>query len=835
MKRLFITLCALLSLSALFSQTTGISVNETGSDPDSSAIFDIQSQSKGLLIPRMSSTQRLAINGAATGLLVFDLTTESFWYFDGSAWVEMMYGLGNTFADADGDTRVEVESTTDADSIQFMVKGKESMIITDNGIFANGSISSDSEIPYSGPGARFMWVSGLSALRIGEAVGTEWDATNLRYNSSILGGKGNEISGGGQGATIGGGFNNLITGGASFVGAGQANTISGIESAIVAGFRNEAPGEESFIGAGRDNKATGFHSGVVAGQDNESNGTSSVVVAGKSNFTDGIFSAILGGEANQVFGIQGAIGGGFNNIILGNAGFVGGGKINIVTGLHSSIVSGFGNAAQGKNSFVAGGSQNFAEADYASILGGNHLEAESFGETVVGQYNVRSGGNDTAWVGTQPLFVVGNGTSQTNRSNAFTILKNGRVGIGTSTPGPPLHLVANTPSTVGAMVIQNTNTTGFAGTYYHDQNNVRKGYIGWVNATSNLLGPGTLQLGAGGAAIYLNPSTGRVGVGVADPVAKFHVNGDSRFSGNGIFGTKVGIGTASPSVSLDVNGDAHFAGNVGIGTSSPTRGLLEVDGSADYVLGTAFGFLNSLGNTGSNTITSPSPFSIYASHLISGSGFRAHSDARIKNIEGISDGTVDLSTLMKIEVTDYRMRDSISNWNAPIKKVIAQQVAEVYPQAVTSDLTEVVPDIYQRANLQDGWIMLATDLQAGERVKLITEETSEVFEVTAVEENRFQVALLGSDTESISAHGTQVFVYGREVDDFHTVDYEALSMLNVSATQEQQRLIEALQQQIETLEAEKALQQTRIEELQTNNDSFEARLQRLERSISDPR
>ncbi len=29
-----------------------------------------------------------------------------------------------------------------------------------------------------------------------------------------------------------------------------------------------------------------------------------------------------------------------------------------------------------------------------------------------------------------------------------------------------------------------------------------------------------------------------------------------------------------------------------------------------------------------------------------------------------------------------------------------------------------------------------------------------------------------------------VFVYGREVNDFHTVDYEALSMLNVSATQE---------------------------------------------------
>ncbi|MCP4551438.1 MAG: hypothetical protein GY834_05235, partial [Bacteroidetes bacterium] len=45
----------------------------------------------------------------------------------------------------------------------------------------------------------------------------------------------------------------------------------------------------------------------------------------------------------------------------------------------------------------------------------------------------------------------------------------------------------------------------------------------------------------------------------------------------------------------------------------------------------------------------------------------------------------------------------------------------------------------------------------------------------------------------------KVFVYGREVDDFHTVDYEAISMLNVSATQEQQRIIEAQQTEIEAL------------------------------------
>ena len=37
----------------------------------------------------------------------------------------------------------------------------------------------------------------------------------------------------------------------------------------------------------------------------------------------------------------------------------------------------------------------------------------------------------------------------------------------------------------------------------------------------------------------------------------------------------------------------------------------------------------------------------------------------------------------------------------------------------------------------------------------------------------------------------KVFVFGREVNDFRTVDYEAIAMLNVSATQELARKLEA--------------------------------------------
>ncbi|MCB9185817.1 MAG: hypothetical protein H6601_03645 [Flavobacteriales bacterium] len=51
--------------------------------PDPSALLEIQSLDKGLLIPR---TDTLAITNPATGLLIYTPTDSSFWYFDGIVW-----------------------------------------------------------------------------------------------------------------------------------------------------------------------------------------------------------------------------------------------------------------------------------------------------------------------------------------------------------------------------------------------------------------------------------------------------------------------------------------------------------------------------------------------------------------------------------------------------------------------------------------------------------------------------------------------------------------------------------------------------------------------------
>jgi hypothetical protein len=81
-KHFMLTAVWLHFLLPVFSQN--IAINADGSHPDPNAILDIQSGSKGLLIPRMGSAARVAIPNTR-GLLVFDTTTNSVWYNTGTA------------------------------------------------------------------------------------------------------------------------------------------------------------------------------------------------------------------------------------------------------------------------------------------------------------------------------------------------------------------------------------------------------------------------------------------------------------------------------------------------------------------------------------------------------------------------------------------------------------------------------------------------------------------------------------------------------------------------------------------------------------------------------
>jgi hypothetical protein len=75
----------ILMLSACITHAQ-VAINSTGANPDNSAMLDVTSTTKGLLIPRMTTAERTAIASPATGLLVYDNTLSLFYFYTGSAW-----------------------------------------------------------------------------------------------------------------------------------------------------------------------------------------------------------------------------------------------------------------------------------------------------------------------------------------------------------------------------------------------------------------------------------------------------------------------------------------------------------------------------------------------------------------------------------------------------------------------------------------------------------------------------------------------------------------------------------------------------------------------------
>lgn len=89
MKKIFLLLTAILTIGLnTFAQSVGI--NNDGSSPNPNAMLDIKAKDKGLLIPRKSTVTRLTIPN--TKGLVYDTTSNSFWYNDGNAWNNLAGG-----------------------------------------------------------------------------------------------------------------------------------------------------------------------------------------------------------------------------------------------------------------------------------------------------------------------------------------------------------------------------------------------------------------------------------------------------------------------------------------------------------------------------------------------------------------------------------------------------------------------------------------------------------------------------------------------------------------------------------------------------------------------
>ena len=408
-------------------------------------------------------------------------------------------------------------------------------------------------------------------------------------------------------------------------------------------------------------------------------------------------------------------------------------------------------------------------------------------------------------------------------TETMRIKGNGNVGIGTTTPGFPLSF-ANTRGDKISLYGQSGNIFGIG---------VQEGLqLYTASATTDI------SFGYGSSAAMTETmrikGNGKVGIGTLVPDARLEVVSNDSVN-TAFFHNTGGGGGTEPAlrVKTDANSGSRNVfqvenlnsqifvvkdnGLVGIGVSNPIKAGLHV-GNAPRTQVSAGYYMSGDQFLYRDSATLPQ-VAIWADARIVATDFSAISDQRIKNIQGVSDGRLDLATLMGVEITDYLFKDVPANGDSPHKKVIAQQVETVFPQAVTQT-TDTVPDIYTLAEIKEGWIELATDLKKGDRVKLITDNETAVHEVLEAEPDRFRTDLL--------PEGEKVFVFGREVKDFRIVDYDAIAMLNVSATQELKREKDA---DVAALVQANIALSDRVTELEASDRAWQQKLSSIERLL----
>jgi hypothetical protein len=74
----------ILSIGIILGTQAQVAINDSGADADPSAVLDLSSTTKGFLVPRVTTTQRLAIGTTQSGLMVYDTDTETFWFWNNS-------------------------------------------------------------------------------------------------------------------------------------------------------------------------------------------------------------------------------------------------------------------------------------------------------------------------------------------------------------------------------------------------------------------------------------------------------------------------------------------------------------------------------------------------------------------------------------------------------------------------------------------------------------------------------------------------------------------------------------------------------------------------------
>jgi len=500
----------------------------------------------------------------------------------------------------------------------------------------------------------------------------------------------------------------------------------------------------------------------------------------------------------------------------------------------------------------------------------------------------KSYASTTTWNGT-----AGFGTER------MRIQHDGKVGIGTTSPGSTLEIKDVTSGTAGEVesILKVNNSSGYhmvsLGTAGPDHYNA--GSIS-IYKTTNATGTiKSVHLSGSLDDTYFNGG-GNVGIGIPSPAELLHVKGQLSLYTNEISGTEEAqtskAGTSNiifasnnyaPSInnSLQSNGLkwkslAQFGGvsnydkttaaiyftpennwfrgaltfhtnggqnttgsssermritnggNIGIGTATPQYPLHVIGYNHSF---SYYGYLNDGGASGANgTNGGDTGWGIYCNKSIAThTAFYVSSDRRIKeNIVDVSDNLA-LEQVRNIPCRYYEYKDKVNRGTGKTIGFIAQEVREILPMAISIQTNFVPNEMRVLTDISWNGTTLYTDI-SGSSAKYRFYVSNDV---SGNDEIKKEITGSGSTGFKFDKQYNFVFCYGREVDDFHTIDKNKLFALNFSATQE----IDRIQQQhiIDISNAQSTIQshETTIQTLQTDLSTANTTIQTLQTDLSN--
>ena len=552
MKKLKSFALFLFSVLCLYSSAQ-VAITNPPASPDASAMLDVKSTTKGLLIPRMTEAQRTAIVNPATGLLVYQQNGSTGFYYNSGTPASPVWQALNTMqtgwsttGNAGTDTAINFLGTIDNHDLKFRVNNNRMGKLTTQGSVFLGQDAGNANTAFENTGIGRFSLSKTTTGNFNTSFGSMSMATNTTgyYNTGL-----------GR-TTL---YNNTI---------GAANTAVGNQVLYnnTTGNFNTGVGMNSLLAntTGEGNVGVGVNTldSNRTGYSNVAIGISAMKLSTVAHNTIAIGDSALFNQAENSYGIyfNTAVGSkalytnttGSQNTALGSS------ALNLnVSGSANTAIGGFSlqSNTTGNNNTAIGvgpmninttGSNNTAVGTdallfnvggyYNAALGNEALRNNSSGfqNTGIGYYaNVSSGDlqNATA-IGALSMVSSSNSIVLGSVNGVNGAISDVNVGIGTNAPNHSLEIHTNSVFGGKSQLLLYENDNDFARMKFQNSTNSNFWDIaGAPNAT-----PASARLN-----FYYN--------GFGDVLS---------LSGNG----NVGIGTGAPAQKLDIAGNVNLTGKV---------------------------------------------------------------------------------------------------------------------------------------------------------------------------------------------------------------------------------------------------------------------------------